>query len=537
MKLIISVYLFLGLVFSNTSEATKLGGTFKYNIGQQPTTLNPLSSTDYYASLVQSYIIEGLLERDTDTYEWKAALADKWEISKDGKTFTFTLRDGVKWHDGKPLTAKDVKFSFDAIMHPKNKYNTAHSKPYYEAFERVEVINPKTVKFVAKTKYFKNFEQAAGIAVLPKHIYENPSKKQKKKLNKTLIGTGPYILHKFKRGKNIILKANKNWWGRTAVTHNMENNYDQMLLRFIKDGTIAIQRMERGDLDFLSLSSEEFEKKTNGPKWGKSVLKVKMQNSAPKGYGFIGWNFKSDIFKSKNNRLAMNLLLNRELMIEKFRYGNSLPATGPWYQQSVYADKSVKPVLFNPKKALEILRKEGWKDSDGDQILDKLINGKKRDFKITILEPNKEFVKYLTVFKEDAKKVGVEVNIKYVEWNTFIKLLDERKFEAVRLAWSGGSVDMDPKQIWHSSSAKSGSNFISYNNPTVDKLITDARMTLDKKKRIKMYQKIYREIAADYPYAFLFNDKYGFYGHSKRMEREKDTYQYGVGLNKWWIKK
>jgi peptide/nickel transport system substrate-binding protein/microcin C transport system substrate-binding protein len=534
--IMLTLFSLTALAVGNPSAS--VGGTFKYNLGQGPTTLNPLSSTDAYASSVQSYIVEGLADRNADTYEWQPVLASKWEISKDGMTYTFTIRDGVKWHDGKPLTVEDVKFSFDAIVHPENKYKTAHQKPYYENIKSADIIGKNKIKFVAKKKYFKNFDVVAGLAILPKHIYENPSKKQKKKLNKTLIGTGAYALGKYKRGKNLTLVRNKEWWGAKDPKRAGENNFSKILMRFVKDGTVAIQRLQKGDLDFNSLSVEEYKKKTNGPKWGKSVFKVKTQNKAPTGYGFIGWNLTNDLFKSKNVRVALYHLLDREKMIKKFRFGMSLPATGPIYRQSIYANSDIKPILYNPKKALKMFRADGWSDSDKDGILDKVVNGKKMKMSFTILEPNKEFVKYLTIYKEDARKAGVDINIQFVEWSTFIKKLDERSFQAVRLAWSGGSIDWDPKQVWHSASAgAAGSNFISYKNPKVDKLIDEARVTLDQKKRIKILKNVYKIIADDVPYAFFFNEKYKFYGHTKRMSREKDTYKFQVGLNYWWIKK
>ena len=114
------------------------------------------------------------------------------------------------------------------------------------------------------------------------------------------------------------------------------------------------------------------------------------------------------------------------------------------------------------------------------------------------------------------RKAGIDVRIKIVEWNTFIKLLDERNFEAVRLGWGGGAIDNDPKQIWHSDSiAGSGSNFVSYSNKDVDKLIDQARMTLNRDERIKVLRKVYKQIASDVPYLFLFNAEYNFYGHQK----------------------
>lgn len=544
MRSLLSVILLITLVSCNSekggdSAKSGAGAVFKYNLGQQPTTLNPLSSSDAYASRVQAYIVESLMERDIDTYMWKPMLATDHAISADGLSYEFTIREGVTWHDGKPFTANDVKFTFDAIMDPDNKYKTAHSKPYFENIKSCEILDGgKKVKFIANKKYFGNFDVVAGMEIVPSHLYKDPSEDQKKELNKTIVGTGAYSFKEFNRGKNIILEKNKNWWGFNDPSRKGENTFDQILMRFIQDGTIAIQRIEKGDLDFISLSPEEFEKKTNSKNWGKSVQKVKMENQAPKGYGFIGWNMKNDIFKSVKVRKALYHLINRPMMIEKFDFGYNLPATGPWYQQSIYADPSIEAIDFNAQKSLALLREDGWKDTDGDQILDKVIDGKKTKLSFTILEPNKEFVKYLTVFKEDAKKAGVDVNVKIVEWNTFIKLLDERNFEAVRLAWSGGSVDLDPKQIWHSSSYEnSGSNFIGYNNKKVDQLIDQARETIDRDERVKILKQVYKQIAEDVPYAFLFNARYGFYGHTERMKREKDTYKFGVGLNYWTISK
>ena len=172
-------------------------------------------------------------------------------------------------------------------------------------------------------------------------------------------------------------------------------------------------------------------------------------------------------------------------------------------------------------------------------MLDKVIGGVKRKLRLTILEPRKDYRKYLTVFQQDAKRVGVDIQIKLIEWNTFIKLLDERKFDAVRLGWSGGGmVDIDPKQIWHSTSYKNkGSNFIGYSNKKVDQLIDEARMTLDRKQRIALLKKVFRLVADDVPYAFLFNSKYGMYAHSKRLKRKKDTYKFSIGSSYWWLER
>lgn len=267
------------------------------------------------------------------------------------------------------------------------------------------------------------------------------------------------------------------------------------------------------------------------------VFKVKAENREPKGYGFIGWNFRQPLFQDRRVRLALYHLLNREEMNKKFRFGMSELARGPVYNQSEYAAPEVQPILYDPQKAKQLLQQAGWKDSDKDGILDKVINGQKTPFRFTLIYSNKDVEKYWTWYKEDLKKAGIEMELKYVEWNSFLRLLDEGKFDAAALGWTG-SLEWDPKQIWHSSSAvPGGSNFIGYKNPEVDKLIEKARLELDKSKRVKMLRQVYTLIANDVPYAFLFNDKYALYAHSYRVEKPADTLTYEVGLDWWWAKK
>jgi peptide/nickel transport system substrate-binding protein/microcin C transport system substrate-binding protein len=515
-----------------------LGGEYKMNLGTAPTTLNALSSTDFNATVVQSMILESLLDRNVDTREWEPALAREWKIAQDGMSFEFTLREGVKWQDGKPLTIEDVKFSFDAIVDPTNKYKTANSKPYYENIKSAEIIGPNKIKFTVSKPYFNNFNVVATLTVVPSHLYKNPTKEQEKVLNKTLVGTGPYILQNFDRAKSITLKLNPEWWGRKDPLHKNTYNFQTISMRFIQDTTIALQRLEKGDIDYMDLGAEEFMKKTSGPKWGKEIIKVKTQHKGVRGYAFIGFNLTNPIFASVKTREAMVHLFNRTEMIKKFLFDLSMPATGPLYQQSEYADPSVKAFEYDPKLALKLLKEDGWAVDGQDKFLSKKIDGKKVNLSFTIIEPDPEFVKYLTIFKEDAKQAGVDVNVKVIEWNSFIKLLDERKFEAVRLAWGGGDLDWDPKQVWHSDSiSNAGSNFISYKNPKVDKLIDEARVIMDKDARVKKLREVYKMIALDVPYIFLFNGKNFYYAHNKRIAKEKDAYVFGVSTKYWWMSK
>jgi microcin C transport system substrate-binding protein len=509
------------------NPAAPQGGTFLYNLGVEPTTLNPITGTDLYNQTIQSFVMDSLMNRNFDTYEWEPALAEKVEISKDGREFTFTLRQGATWSDGKPITIEDVKFSFDVIF--DDKYNAAHLRPYYENIEKAEVTGTNAIKFVTKSKYFGNFDVVAGLTVLPKHVYGDATEGKKK--NKTILGSGPFVLKEYNQGQAIILERNKNWWGNAVPEQRGRYNFQAIRMRFDKEENLVLERLKKGELDYDSLTPEAYSLKTEGAPWGTTVLKKKVQNLQPKSYGYVGWNLTKPMFQEKGVRRALAHLMNREEMNKKFRFGMSLPATGPWYQQSEYADPKVKAIAFDPKKAAELLKKAGWADTNKDGVLDKA----GQPFEFTLFYANKDIQKYWVLYQEDLKKAGVKMNLQLLEWNALLKNLDERKFDAVALGWGGGSVDHNPKQIWHTESAKDGgSNRIGYSNPAVDKLIDEAIAELDKKKRVQMYRKIYAMIAEDAPYAFLFNDQYVLYAVNKRIGLPKDTYKFAVGADYWW---
>lgn len=543
-------FLWLGLVLVANSAFSKetnpiigspkapVGGTFYKVLDSEPERLNPLTSSDAYGSEVSGYVVDGLMSTNIENYKLDPALASSYEEDPKGMWYVFHLRKDAKWHDGKPVTAKDVKFSFDAVADKNSQFDTVSRRPYFENFEKAEIIDDYTIKFVIKEKYFNNFHVIASggfLPIVPEHVYGDASKKN----SKVLIGSGPYKVERYDKGKGIILARNPDWWGYKDPTYAGVYKWDKIQFRFIKEESAKLARLEKGEIDYLpGLTPEAYMQKTNHEPWGKTALKKKVNNQGPRPYGFVAWNFRNPLFSDRDVRVALAHLMNRPLMIEKFLFGMSLPATGPWYQQSPYANPAVKAIKFDPKKAAALLKKNGWKDADHDGVLEKSIEGKIVPFRFTLMMSSKDAEKYMTIYKEDLKKAGIDMEIKMVEWNSFVTAINDRKFEALNLGWSSGSVDNDPKQIWHSSSAQAGgSNFINYNNPEVDKLIDLGRKELDRDKRIVIYRKIYAKIADDAPYAFLFNSKSILYAHTARMQMEKPVYNYDIGSDTWWIKK
>ena len=501
--------------------------TFFNNLPSQPKTLHPIRSTDYYASVIQSYTLNSLMTRDPDSYELEGDLAKSFSVSEDNTYFTFTLHENLLWSDGEPLTAEDVKFSLEAYKDPA--YGGISYIPYLEKIDSAQVLSPTKVRFKMKEPYFNNFNVVAGMDILPKHIYQDP----KTKLSKNIIGSGPYVIDTYIKGKILILKQNPNWVGRRKKNQK-EYLFPKIAFRFIETSEDRILRMEEGNLDFISLGPEEFLEKTNHSPWGESIEKVKYQNKAASGYNYIGFNFKKALFQDKRVRRALAHLLNRKLINEKIFYGQMELARGPWYYWSDYADPKIPPIEFDPKKALSLLKEAGWEDKDKNGILEKMINGQKKEFVFTLSFSRAEAERYLTLYQEELKQVGIKLSLKTLDFPSLLRMIDDQNFDAVSLGWGAGSIDFDPKQLWHSESMKKGgSNHISYSNKELDKLIDRGRSLLDKNERIKVYRQIYRILAEEAPYIFLFHGRTRFYARSKRVFSPKPFFNYSMGMTYW----
>ncbi len=247
--------------------------TFFNNLDGQPENLHPIRSTDTYSSIVQSHILESLLQRNSNTYQWEPQLARHWSISPDGQTFTFELYDNLKWSDGQDLTTKDIEFSFLAYKNPK--YGGIRYLSYFEKMDSVKILSRTKIQFKVKSPYFKNFQIIAGMDILPEHIYKDPQLK----LSKTVIGSGPYVLDQYIRGKILVLRKNPLWRGKTLPENKNKWQFETIAFRFVGGEADIILRMEKNHIDFSYLSPATFFEKTTKAPWG---TKIKKFNSAIK---------------------------------------------------------------------------------------------------------------------------------------------------------------------------------------------------------------------------------------------------------------
>lgn len=511
------------------------GGTFNYNFDAEPESLHPIMGGDVYNTYFNNYVHDSMCANNFNTWAFDPRLAEKWDIGKDGLSFTFFLRKDATFSNGEPVTAEDVKFSLETIREPKHQ--ALNMIPYFEKISKVEVIDKHTVKFTASEKYFQNLNSLCGMIILPKSVYGDINKSVK--MQKEAIGAGPYVLSKYDKGQSITIKRNDKWYGWNVPALKGYYNFDQINFRFTKDDNILVERLKKGDIDYAEFkSTDTFLKATGKPFKPKTVsekfIGLAVKNDMPKSYGYIGFNFKDPVLADKNVRLAFAHLVNRAEMNKKFAENLNHLATSPVPVGTAQSPAN-KPIEFNPAKAKELLTKAGWTDADKNGVLEKTINGKKTELRLSFIYANKDSEKQWTIVKEDCKKAGIDIELKLLEWNTFIKNVDERQMQLWAMGWGGGDVEGDPKQIWHSASAsKGGSNYGSYANAEVDKLIDEGRQELDSKKRTAIFKKVYGLIADDVPYVFLFNRKYEYYGMSNKVKSPGETFKYDFGFRTWW---
>jgi len=489
-----------------------------YHIGAEPGTLNPIVATDAYESVINGgNIYETLIERDNATLELKPLLAESWEISEDKLTYTFKIRQGVKWHDGAPFTSADIVFSYKTIMDPK--VDAPQLRSYYQEIRDVEAIDDYTVKFTYARPYFLALEFCGGMPIVPKHIFEkgdfntNPAGRKP-------VGTGPFKFVKWTTGREVVLEKNPDYWGEKP-------HLNRIVFRIITDSSVALQVLKRQELDVASLTPIQWEKQTNSPDFQKHFDKFSYFTP---NYSYIGWNSKRPFFADKRVRTALTHLVNRELILDKVMYGLGAIVTNPFYINSPEYDKSIEPIPYDPAAARKLLEEAGWVDHDNDGIRDK--DGVKFSFEFLIPGGSETGEKIATILKEELDGIGIDMTIRKTEWAVFTTRLNERNFDAVTLAWSMG-IESDPYQIWSSTQAEAGSNFIGFKNAETDKLIEEARKEFDRDKRIELYRQFSEIIHEEQPYTFLFCRK-ATVAVNKRFENVT-VYPLGIEPTEWYV--
>lgn len=522
-----------------------------------PEVLNPLTSSDSASSEVDGYIFESLLTREPRTLALKPYIAlARPEISQDKLTYTFKIRKDVRFQDGRPLTGEDVLFSVKAIKCPF--VNAPFLRVYFNSLVDAELVDPYTIRFVTKEPYFLNESVLGGITLLPRHYYdpqnllrqvtvrqlsEDPAKlpaevKQfgeqfNRNYNRNPLGSGPYRFTSWRTGAEIELRRDRDYWGNGKAGID-QPHVNRLKFRVVNNMDAALIRLKSGSLDYMeALQPVQAVRGTNSARFRREFKKY--EYFAP-AYSYIGWNNDHPIFRDKRVRQAMTYMTNRKQIVKSILFGLGEVVDGPIYLFRPEYDKNLKSYPFDPQKGLALLREAGWQDTDGDGILDKVIDGKKTPlrFEIKVNSGNAVRESVALVLMDELKKHGIAASVRQLDWTIFLNDVKNHQFDAVVLGWAMSTTEPDAYQVWHSSqAANKGSNAISYNNPRVDQILEQYRREFDEKKRIQLYKEFQEILSDEQPYTFLYVSK-SVSAVDRRFEGV-EVFPDGLRPIDWWV--
>ena len=449
--------------------------------------LLPILASDSASGDIVGLVFNGLLKYN-ERLEIVGDLAESWQVSGDGLTITFVLRPNVRWHDGAPLTADDVRFTYGKLVDPNVRTPFSSS---YELIESVEVVDPRTVRVRYKEPFAPALESWM-MGIIPKHALEQDDLNTTSRLRHP-VGTGPYRFVRWKTGELIELAANPEYFEHRPYV-------DRYLYRIIPDQATLFLELLTGGVDSIGLDPLQYRRQTRSAYLERAYRKFRYPSF---GFTYLGYNLQDERFKDVRVRRAIDTAIDKQAIIDGVLYGLGSIATGPYPKESWAYDPSVAPSRCDAKAAKALLAEAGWMDSDGDGWLDR--NGQPFRFTLLTNQGNEVRRQVAELVQQQLKALGIDVKIRIIEWSTFVhEFIDQRRFEAVLLGWSL-SRDPDLYDIFHSSKTKEGEyNFVGYANPEVDRLLVEGRRTFDQATRRRIYQQIHRLLAVDQPYTFLY---------------------------------
>jgi len=415
----------------------------------------------------------------------------------------FHLRPGVFFHDGHPFTAKDVKFTYEAIMDPKNLSPRISD---FEPVKQVRIIDPLTVKVIYKRLYSPALG-TWGIGMLPEHLLNKEALRQEavsrgidpgtfsirqSRFNRHPVGCGPFVFRQWKADRYIILDRFDKYWEGPP-------NYKKYVFRIIPD--LLTQEMEfyAGTVDSYNVQPHQVARLKNDPRF-------QSFSGTSFGYTYIGYNMRREPFKDRRVRLALGMAIDVNKIIKYVLYGQGERITGPFVKQTDYYNHNVKPIPYDPKGALKLLEEAGWKRNK-DGWLEK--NGKRLQFTLITNSGNDLRKAILAIAQDSWRRIGIDVRTDVLEWSVFIQeRIDKHDFDAVVLGWQMG-IEPDLYQIWHSSQTHPYQlNFVGFKNKEADDLIIKIRQEYDHEKQVKYCHKLHEIIAHEQPYTFLYVSKW-----------------------------
>ena len=520
-----------------------------------PSTLNYFASNEGVASRLARYQIESMLninpDNPTEVWPW---LAKEWEVSEDHLTYTYRLRKGILFADGRPFTSRDVAFSFAIVRDPE--VSAQHLRGYFEQVQSLETPDDYTVVVRYRNKDWRGL-YAVGyhLKILNSGWYEEFIPHYADKLgieeystepgtpgfgavfNKIRVpspGTGPYFVPglDYDPDRAVELLQNQGWWG--AQIKPTWNNFGKLRFVFISDDVAAFEEFRKGNFDTMVIDASAWDDEYSKDAQLLETTNYYSYDHLGLGYSHITWNTREPPFDDPRVRRAMAHLLDRQWIVDEVQRGRG--EVGYCHGKPAYKicqTPGLKPLPFDIDKARQLLAEAGWKDTDGDGILDR--DGKRFEFEVKVGSSRRFYSQVVGLLKDACAKVGIRASMRTLEWATFIEDYYERRFDAAVLYTSFQVPWISPREAYHSSAdVPRGGNSPGWRNPRIDEL-TDAMIEeFDDQKRLDMYWEFNRIHQEEQPRTLLVHGLVNVL-QSKRFE-DVTVMPAGLRIMKYWVK-
>ncbi len=475
-------------------RATNRGGIITIGHSSKPDIINPVLTSETISVGLILLIYSGLVRLD-NTGRAIPDLAKEWEISKDGLVWTFFIRDDVSFHDGHPLTAHDVEFTYRAMMDPQNMSPLAKR---CELIDRMESEGDYVFRMVLKHP-FAPFIGVLHWPIAPAHLLENVDLRNTS-LNRRPIGSGSFKLTDWTEDDTIVLDANREYFRKDRPI------LDRLIFKTYPDRQTALQAIADGKMDIaLNLAASDllFVNKHGS---------FRIYSSSGAFYYALVFNLKEQLFKDIKVRKALNHAIDKDSIIANQLKGHGKMCTGPFGVDSWAYNPDIEPTHHSIERARELLEQAGWVDTDGDDILDK--NGEPFEISLTVPNISDTLQRIAIAIKAQLMRIGIRVTLEYIGDSE----LYGSSFQAIITMISTGVDPEYARRSWHSKSG--GSNLASYKNSFVDDLMDMGLAERDPEKRKVIYHKIHEMIHDDCPVIFLAS-AFEYIGSNYRFRNDK----------------
>lgn len=514
--------------------------------------LNPLLSTDDASSDVHERLFEKGIADDPFTGELIPVLVEGWEVSEDGLTYTFKVRDGIYWSDGVQVTGKDFAFTLNAL-----KYGNLDSPRLsnVEYIDQVNLIDDMTVELVYSEL---NCAALADLKLgwLPAHMYaEDYSDIQENELNtKPTVTNGPFLFQEWVKDDHITLVRNPNYW--QGAPH-----LDGWLFKVVPNATSVVQQLKTGEADVYDGIEPKY------------LVDMELQEQLSiykyfdDGYTFIGLNMGAPddaqarlnedgtvnenhgihpILGDQDVRYAIVYGVDRNAIISKVIFGQGAPLQANVLPTIKWAyNDQLEPREFSQETAIEYLEKAGWTDQDGDGVRE--CHGCKYAAEGTLLKLNlitnagNETRENVGVIVQDQLgEIGFQIDFEAMEWNAFVGVLVGQEFDMCIVGWTSMGSDPDDEGTMSSISDIPGAafNFVSYYNPEVDAFLKEAKTFpgCAPEDRGALYKQIQEKIYQDQPYDFLYVPRFILVYNNRIGNMNPGPWEFRYNIHEWYIK-